>query len=76
VALGLVVFIFQVHESLLVLSHMEPGVKRLALEFKKAMFRGKNKQELIDGIIASDLKQLMRQSVGLKWNLSVIKYFI
>ena len=55
-SLRLVVFIFEVHESLLVLSHIQSGDKRLALELKRVMFRKIHGQELIDGVIAPDLK--------------------
>jgi hypothetical protein len=65
-ALRLVVFIFEVRESLLVLSHIQSSDKRLALELKRVMFRKIYGQELIDDVIAPDLKQLVRLRVELK----------
>ena len=74
-ALRLVVFIFEVRESLLVLSHIQSSDKRLALELKRVMFRKIYGQELIDDVIAPDLKQLVRLRVELKWHLPEVKDF-
>jgi len=74
-ALQLAIFIFEVRESLLVLSHIQSSDKRLALELKRVMFRKIYGQELIDDAIASDLKQLVKLRVELKRHLPEVKDF-
>jgi hypothetical protein len=63
-ALRLVVFIFEVRESLLVLSHIQSSDTRLALELKRVVFRNIYGQELIDDVIAPDLKHLVSRETA------------